>query len=324
MIKISHGRKGKAEYIPFQGTREEALIFERDLRGLTDRSDPGFSDHLPDFLIAYRNRVRPNTYKSMMASLKHLQPFFSGLKMRYITPAMIEKYKAHRLDQGVKKRTINIELSALSSYITWMNENLGTKFEKPRPFSSKETRAPSPVVLTTDELAALISQLTGQARTIVSLMAMCGLRQDEVFSLTVGQVDIDGRLLRIYGKGGKWRATPLPEPLVDDMLARCDGRVVDDLVFTSTRTGGRVTDIRKSLTKAAARAGIHKHVTPHLLRHSFATALVNSGENLRIIQEIMGHADIQTTQIYTHIAAQSKRAAVDKLVAMVATVKSDK
>ncbi len=321
MIKISHGRKGKAEYIPFHGTREEALIFERDLRGLTDRSDPGFLDHLPDFLIAYRNRVRPNTYRSMMASLKHLEPFFGGLKMRHITPAMIEQYKAHRLGNGVKKRTINIELSALSSYITWLNSALGTKYEKPRPFSPRETRAPSPVVLTPDELAALISQLTGQVRTIVSLMAMCGLRQDEVFSLTVGQVDIDGRLLRIYGKGGKWRATPLPEPLIDDMLARCDGRAADALVFTSARTGGKVTDIRKSLRRAADMAGISKHVTPHLLRHSFATALVNSGENLRIIQEILGHADIQTTQVYTHIAAQSKRAAVDKLVAMVATAK---
>ena len=62
MIKISHGRKGKAEYIPFNGTREEALVFERDLRGLTDQSDPGFLDHLPEFLIAYKNRVRPNTY----------------------------------------------------------------------------------------------------------------------------------------------------------------------------------------------------------------------------------------------------------------------
>lgn len=323
MIKISHGRKGKAEYIPFHGSREEALVFERDLRGLADQSDPGFLDHLPEFLIAYKNRVRPNTYRSMQYSLQHLESFFGGLKMRHITPAMIEQYKAMRLGQGVKKRTVNVELSALSSYISWLNDTLGTKYKKPRLFSAKETRPPSPVVLTPDELAMLIRQMTGQSRAMVSLMAMCGLRQNEVFALTVGQVDIDGRVLRIYGKGGKWRATPLPEPLVDDMRARCAGRGTDELVFTSARTGRQVTDIRKSLRRAADRAGINKHVTAHLLRHSFATALVNAGENLRIIQEILGHADIQTTQVYTHIAAQSKRAAVDKLVAMVAN-KNDK
>lgn len=319
MIKISHGRKGKAEYIPFQGTREEALIFERELRGLADRSDPGFLDNLPDFKIAYRNRTRPRTFASLESSLKHLCPFFERYKLRHITPLLIEQYKAKRLEDGVTKRTINIELSALSAYITWVNETLGTSFPRPKLFTAKETRAPLPKVLTIAEVAAILKHLDGDPQVMVALMGLCGLRRQEVFNLKVEDIDIPSKRLRIYGKGGKWRSVPIPPSLVGKLAERCD-KYQTGLVFRSPRTGKRWVDIRKPLRRAAAAAGIAKHVSPHLLRHSFATALVNGGEDIRVIQELLGHAEVTTTQIYTHIAETSKEAAICRLDANVANV----
>jgi len=123
-IKVYKGKKdGKSvfEVIPFNGTKEEALAFERQLSGKISLLDPAFPDLLVDFLLGYKNRTKPRGFEVMERSLAHLRPFFGQLKIRQIQPILIEKYKALRLDQGVKRRTINIELSALSVYFKWLH-----------------------------------------------------------------------------------------------------------------------------------------------------------------------------------------------------------
>jgi hypothetical protein len=176
MIKIFHGRKGKPEYIPFKGPREEALIFERELRGLVDRSDPGFDDLVPEWLLAYKNKSRPRTVESVNYSLKHLRDFFGGYKLRQITPTLVEQYKAKRLDDGVKKRTITVELSSLSAYLQWVNDHYGKQYLRPKLFSRKECRPDMPQVLTVSEMVAIFRKLDGDVKTAVQLMALCGLR----------------------------------------------------------------------------------------------------------------------------------------------------
>ncbi len=322
MIKISHGRKGKAEYIPFQGPRPEALIFEQELRGLTNRDDPGFLDNLPEFLIAYRNRASKRGMEVIQNSLKHLEAFFSGFKMRHIVPSLIERYKAARLQTGVKKRTINIELSGLSAYITWMNSTMGTAYLRPKRFSKKETTPPMPQILTPAELTEILMHLGGDIRIMISLMAMCGLRRNEVFSLTAENVDIPGQSLHIHGKGGKWRMVPImSQPILEHLQKLCLQHPAGP-IFISPRTGKEWIDIRKQINKAATAAGITKHIHPHLFRHSFATALINDGTDIRIIQEILGHSELSTTQIYTQVANSSKRAAMGRLAARVANAGS--
>ncbi len=322
MIKISHGRKGKAEYIPFHGSMEEALIFERDLRGMTDRSDPGFLDLLPEFMIAYRNRASKRGAEVMENSMRHLTDFFGAYRMRHLSPALIESYKAKRLADGVKKRTINIELSGLSAYITYVNETTGSEVPRPKRFSKKETAPPLPRPLTVEELAAIINNLTGDIKTMVELMTYCGLRRDEVFGLRVDDYSPAAQALLIHGKGGKQRIAPISSPALADRLAEICGARKEGLMFPSPRTGRKYTDIRKSIRKAASAAGITRNVTPHLFRHSFATALLNDGQDLRTIQELLGHSEIATTQIYTQVADVTKRAATAALVANVAKAQS--
>lgn len=318
MIKISHGRKEKAEYIPFDGTREDALAFERDIRGAADRSDPDFLDLQPEFLTAYRNKSSINSVKSMANSMKHLVAFFGGYKMRHLNPALIEHYKAKRLGAGVKKRTINIELSALSAYIQFFNDSTKAGIAKPKKFSKRETDPPLPQVLSIEEIAGIIQSLTGDVKTMVEVMVFAGLRRDEVFSMAVDGVDIESGIITVQGKGGKWRNVPVSfQPLLDKLKTLCEERK-EGLLFVSPRTGRKWVDIRKPIAKAAEKAGIKKIVTPHLFRHSFATALVNGNVDTRIIQELLGHSDIKTTQIYTHIADMSKRRATDTYVANVA------
>jgi len=322
MIKISHGRKGRAEYIPYCGSKDNARAFELEIRGKTNRTDPGFPDLLPEFKISYKNRVRANTYKSLEYSLKHLTPFFGGLKIRNIVPTIIEQYKAQRLADGVKKRTINIELSALSAYITWINDTTGSDYPRPKKFGKKETAPDMPQVLSLHEICGIMEQLSGDLKTMIALMGFCGLRKGEVLGMTAAQIDGDGQCIRVVGKGGKWRMVPVADPQLMAALTRLAEAHQTGPLFVSPRTGRAWVNIKTALQAAAKRASISKKVSPHLLRHSFATALVNDGADIRIIQELLGHAEIATTQIYTHIAANSKRAAVARLVAKVANDKN--
>jgi site-specific recombinase XerD len=322
LIKIFHGRKEKPDYIPFCGSKEEALKFEAELRGTVNHADPGWNDLLPDFLLTYKNRSSLRGMEVMTNSMRHLTGFFGGYKIRHITALLIEQYKARRLTDGVKKRTINIELSGLSAYLNWQNETTGSSHKLPKRFTRRETRPPLPQVLTIQELGDILSHLHGDIQIIVTLMALCGLRRNEALTLTAAQVDFTGKLLRIYGKGGKWRLAPVEASGIMDRIDELCRQRPHGMIFISPRTGRPWVDIRKQITTAAKRAGITKHVNPHLFRHSFATALINGGADIRVIQELLGHSELATTQIYTQVADTIKRAETSRLCANVANLQS--
>lgn len=337
MIKISHGRKGKPDYIPYPGTREDALIYEREIRGLTDTTDPGFTDRLPEFRTSYRNRSSERGMEVCENSLKHLEAFFGTLKLRHITPHLIEQYKAARLKAPaktnragqvtatVKPRTVNIELSILSAYFEFMNQNHGTQLAKPQRFRKRDTAAPMPIPLLPAELAQIINNLQGNIKTIVALMAYNGLRRNEAFNLQAQDVDINGGNITIRGKGNKWRVVPVVAPELLELLKEAKSKIQIGTLLPNEETGQPYKDIRKAIRGAAKRAGITKHINPHLFRHSFGTALVGADINLRIIQGLLGHSEIATTQIYTHLNTATLKqgaSAMAQLVANVATAQN--
>lgn len=331
MIKISHGRKGKAEYFTFQGSREEAQIYEREIRGVTDTSDPSFLDKLPEFKIAYKNEVMAGTFVDFGWAWKQIEPYFQNMKLRHITPLIIEQYKNYRCEQKAKttgknisKRTVNRELSYLSKYLQFC----GSSF-KPVKFRKKDCSAPPAEPMSMDAMDSIVALLPYPIKQLVQLMEYNGLRRSEAFAIKSADADKDGRYIRIWGKGGKWRIAPVEEPqlqqdIIDAKKARPAG-----YLFPHMR-GGKFhgqpyTDIRKTLKAAAAKAGVTQRVYNHLFRHSFATALVEEGENLAIIQELMGHSDIKQTRDYIKLASSHTRRGTARLIDRnVATVDSDK
>jgi site-specific recombinase XerD len=139
----------------------------------------------------------------------------------------------------------------------------------------------------------------------------CGLRVAELTALDVGDVDLTGRRLTVWGKGGKQRVVPLGEPAAD-ALARWlhDGRHA--LVTEATPDGAAFLNSRgKRLTPRDARRIVDRRATapthPHALRHTFATHLLDGGADLRVVQELLGHADLATTQRYTHVSKERLR-----------------
>jgi integron integrase len=213
-----------------------------------------------------------------------------------------------------------------------------------------EFRRP-PVVLSRAEVLALLEKIPNKFRLPCELLYRCGLRLNEMCRLRVQDLDVScRRVIVMDGKGGKHREVPLPECLVEMAGRRLRWRVgiheadlaegsgiaplpdrlglklpsacreiVWQFVFPSTviREGARWwtsdTWIQAAVKQAAKDAGILKRVTPHTLRHCYATHLLEAGANIRDVQELLGHANVETTMIYTHVRANSTRSFVNLL-----------
>lgn len=179
-----------------------------------------------------------------------------------------------------------------------------------------------PKTLTEAEVEALLAApdintpLGLRDRAMLELLYACGLRVSELVSIRLFELNLDEGVVRIRGKGDKTRLVPLGEVAVGWLAqyfqearpALLHGRVCDE-IFVATRgketTGGMSRQMFWKLIKHyALQAGIKKTISPHVLRHAFATHLLNHGADLRVVQLLLGHADISTTQIYTHVARE--------------------
>jgi integrase/recombinase XerC/integrase/recombinase XerD len=188
-------------------------------------------------------------------------------------------------------------------------------------------RRPSalPRALTAGEVSTLLDGIPATTplelrdRALFELAYGCGLRAEELVDLDVASVDFEGEQLRVEGKGGKTRVVPAGEPAlraVERFLARgrpplLDGASSEEPALFVSKTGRRLStsDIRRRLRVWARHAQAQGGVHPHALRHSFATHLLEGGADLRAIQELLGHATISTTQVYTRVESARLRAA---------------
>ena len=161
---------------------------------------------------------------------------------------------------------------------------------------------------------AIVDLLPYPIKQLIQLMEYNGIRRTEAFTILSVDSDQDGKYIRIWGKGGKWRIAPvelveLQQSIIDAKKKRPDG-----YLFPNLKTGKPYKDIRKTLATAAKKAGVSQRVYNHLFRHSFATELVEQGENLAVIQELLGHADISQTRDYLKIATRHTRKGAARLI----------
>jgi integrase/recombinase XerD len=180
---------------------------------------------------------------------------------------------------------------------------LNQKIFIPRPKKHKSL----PIILTPEEAKKLVNTpINPKHRLILKLLYGCGLRNSEVINLKKEDLLLDESLIKIQlAKGKKDRFVKIPDSVKNELMQYYSLNR-EDIVFPSQR-GGKLTTatIQAIVEKTAQKAGITKEVYPHLLRHSFATHLLEAGTDLRIIQKILGHSDLKTTQIYTQISQQS-------------------
>ncbi len=232
-----------------------------------------------------------------------------------VTARMLREYVYHLKDLGLAPASIRRNVSALRTYFKFLlGEGHVTHDPSERLESPKRWRT-LPEVLSVAEVDKLLASptlddpLVFRDRALLELAYGAGLRVSEWISIGVRDVLFEEGLVRIFGKGSKERLVPIGRRAIGALasyvrelrprLEQGEGR---GALFLNAR-GQPLTRMGawKILRKYVERAGIEKHVSPHTLRHSFATHLLEGGADLRAVQEMLGHADISTTQIYTHV-----------------------
>jgi integrase/recombinase XerC len=223
----------------------------------------------------------------------------------------VRAFAASEHAQAIAPRSIQRRLSAVRSFYRFL-EREGAARRNP----AVDVRAPKakkrlPVALDTDQMARLLEfraddALSARDKAIMELFYSSGLRLSELTGLDLGSIDLADRTVRVTGKGSKVRIVPIGryalEALRHWLPQRSRLKPADDALFLG-RWGTRLTPraVQLRIVAWARRQGLPMHVHPHMFRHSFATHLLESSHDLRGVQELLGHADISTTQIYTHL-----------------------
>ena len=246
-------------------------------------------------------RLRNYSPKTRQAYLHYIQEYLVFSKARGLKNRQnaIEEFLLNKHDKNQSPQTINLALNAVKFfYGSVLNDPAGIDLK----FAKRNRRLP--IALSHPEIEAIIAATeNSKYRLMIGLAYAAGLRVSEVTGLKVGDLDIEELIVHIKGgKGRKDRLSVLPEKLCTDLRNILAGKKAGELIFNSNR-GGRLTttSLQKMFRLSLSKTGIKKLATFHSLRHSFATHLLENGTDVRYVQELLGHANIRTTQQYTHI-----------------------
>jgi len=266
-------------------------------------------------------------YTTDLCGSKNIKGWFTFLKEQGVTSldkvdrSVLRNYLSYLVDQGVVKASIARKLSAIRSFYRYLvREGILSANPIERASSPKlDKRLPS--FLTLKEVERLLnapdlSHPLGQRdRAFMELLYASGLRVSELVSLNLGQINLNTNEIRVWGKGSKERVVLMGEPAAEALRNYLSqGRLKllaekrNSALFLN-RYGQRLPErsVQRILEEYTKRVGLNKRVHPHMLRHTFATHLLDGGADLRVVQELLGHARLSSTQIYTHVTKSQAR-----------------
>ncbi|MBI4394714.1 MAG: tyrosine recombinase XerC [Candidatus Omnitrophica bacterium] len=277
------------------------------------------------FLETEKN-ASPHTIKNYRSDLSEFFRFLGAeaslSEINYVT---IRRFLAHLKEREFLRSTISRKLACLKSFFKYLtrehlvNANPASGIATPK----RERRLPS--FLETQEIEHLLESTQGDKwemkrdRAILELLYSSGIRVSELVGLNASEIDLLSSLLKVKGKGKKERIVPIGscaaqaiKEYLDMLPANASDEKLTPLFLNRQKT--RLTDrsVRRIILKCAKRASIKKEISPHTLRHTFATHLLDRGADLRSVQELLGHAHLSTTQIYTHVTAKRLKEAYDQ------------
>ncbi|MDE0951425.1 MAG: site-specific tyrosine recombinase XerD [Halioglobus sp.] len=262
-----------------------------------------------------------NTLTSYRRDLRQFNDWLVTAKGTAITSASrsnLQGYLGARLEQGLSARSSARFLSCARGFYHYLLREGTISIDPTLDVDSPQLGRPLPKALSEAEVDKLLQMpdlelaLEFRDRTMLELLYACGLRVSELTGLQLVQLSMNQGVVRVFGKGSKERLVPVGEEALRWMqryLAGPRGELLkglpSDVVFPSRR-GTQMTrqTFWYRIKIYAQRAEIKKHLSPHTLRHAFATHLLNHGADLRVVQMLLGHSDLSTTQIYTHVAQQ--------------------
>lgn len=275
-----------------------------------------------EYLLLERNLAN-NSIQSYENDVKHLLEFSEMTGKRYLDLSYddLEQFLSYLVDLGLGKKSLRRIVSGIKSFYRFLEleeivtDNPTESLEG--PMVSREL----PEVLTVEEIDSLLSAIDLSTphgvrnAAILELLYSCGLRVSEVCDITFSCLFLEERYIRVVGKGSKERLVPMSESAVERINEYLPIRQAiipkspyqHHLFLNRVRTGISRQMIFMIIKDLANQVGLKKKISPHTLRHSFATHLLEGGANLQAIRDMLGHADISTTEIYTHLDRSTLR-----------------
>ena len=280
-----------------------------------------------------QRHLSPETVRAYETDLRQFGQFLRDEHCNGVAPGprgidnlAVRGFVAHQIRRGLSKTSVARKLSSVRSFLRYAVRDGRVDVNVAEGVPTPRTPQPLPRTLTVDETFALLDTIQGddevsrRDRAILEMLYAAGLRVSELVGLDLKDLDLSGGLVRVLGKGNKERMVPFGRQAqkalrnwLSASAAMRDRGGDHDAVFLNPR-GGRLTDrsVRRILNKRLLEAAIHAHLSPHDLRHSFATHMLGSGADLRAIQELLGHASLSTTQRYTHVDTDALMKVYDK------------
>ena len=276
--------------------------------------------------IKLEKRLAQNTVEAYMRDLRSFAHFI--LRMYDVPPAkveepMVQRYVAWLYDRGREKASQARSLSGVKSFFNFLLISDRIESSPAEFVLTPKFGRHLPDVLTTGEIDRIIAAVDGTTpkeirdAAMLEVLYSCGLRVSELTSLRIRDLFFGEGYIRVTGKGDKQRLVPISTVARDKIQRyleeRRSARSGEEVVFLNNR-GGQLTRVMvfTILKQAAQRAGIDKHISPHTFRHSFATHLLEGGASIRQVQEMLGHENIITTEIYTHLDNEHLRETVER------------
>ncbi|MDO4895955.1 MAG: tyrosine recombinase XerC [Moraxella sp.] len=285
---------------------------------------PEFLAVIDDWLTSlYRQNYSTHTVMAYQSAVKRFAVFLcqdSYLQGRWqaCDKKRLTYYLSDRLERGeLKVASVKQEVSAISHFYAHAIASGLTATNPAKGYRLKNPPRPLPTISDEALMAQLLDQpipddpkearLWVRDKAMFELLYGSGLRLSELVGLDVGDVDLSSRTVRVWGKGSKMRMVPVGKKATDAIMAylpyRDSWQKNTPALFVSERLGVRLSQrsVQLRLKISASRAGIAQNLHPHILRHCFASHLLSSSGDLRAVQEMLGHSNISTTQIYTHV-----------------------
>lgn len=283
----------------------------------TGAVDPSILRRYLQYLRLERSYT-PNTLDAYVKDLQKLLNYYTdhGIDFRTVTLEQLDQFAGSLMDRKVQARSIARILSGVRSFYKFLVLEKELATDPTELLENPQIGKHLPEVLSLEEIDSIIqaidiSRKEGvRDRAIIEMLYGCGLRISELCGLKISNLFLEEGYIRVHGKGRKDRLVPIGEHAImrlrEWFTARQDITAKpgeEDFVFISAKRGSRVSRISLFvyIKQYAEKAGIHKNISPHTFRHSFATHLLEGGANLRAIQAMLGHEDISTTEIYMHI-----------------------
>ncbi len=270
-------------------------------------------------MLSYERGRSDNTLVSYKSDLVHFASYIAKFNIdapEDVTPDSIRSFFSFLSECGIKSASAARYYSSIKGFFLFM-------ITEERMKNSPLARLPSPKIsrmlpetLTIEEMEKILSVPAGEStrtlrdRAMLETLYACGVRVSELINLTTNDLLLDEGVIRVFGKGDKERITPIGSSAIfwlKEYFAKARPLLAkkmksENYVFLNSR-GKRISrmGVWKIVKQYVTLSGLNKHIHPHLFRHSFASHMIQGGANLRAVQEMLGHSDISTTQIYTHL-----------------------